>query len=161
MDYNIEIKTDPKGDNIFHPKPDEFAELLIKTLDEYLPMNRVVIQSFDFRVLKYLHQKYPELRLAALVENKKSIDTNLTDLGFIPDIYSPAFQLLDVEKVKYLHTKKPSAPRNGNGNGEKNGKVPMIRVIPWTVNEVKDMKALKQMGVDGIITDYPNRFHNK
>lgn len=32
-----------------------------------------------------------------------------------------------------------------------------IKVIPWTVNEVGDMKKLMEMGVDGIITDYPNR----
>ena len=32
-----------------------------------------------------------------------------------------------------------------------------IQVIPWTVNEVQDMKDLIKMGVDGIITDYPNR----
>ena len=146
VDYNIEIKSDPKGDNVFHPTPKEFSDLVIKMLNEQLPMRRVVIQSFDFRVLQYIHENYPTLRLAALVENTKSIDANLKALGFIPEIYSPAYQLLNVDRVKYLHTKKPSS-----NNGKK------LRVIPWTVNEIKDMKALKKMGVDGIITDYPNR----
>jgi len=147
VDYNIEIKSEPKGDNLFHPTPEEFSELVIKTLEDYLPMQRVIIQSFDFRVLRYIHEKHPEIRLAALVENTKSIDANLKDLGFIPDVYSPEFILLNAEKVKYLKSKKPASSKNGK----------RLHVIPWTVNEIKDMKALKAMGVDGIITDYPNR----
>lgn len=147
VDYNIEIKSDPRGDNVYHPNPQEFSELVISTLSEYLPMERVVIQSFDFRVLQYIHQQYPKIKLAALVENNKSIDANLKELGFIPQIYSPDWKLLNADRVKYLHTKKVDTVKNGK----------KLRVIPWTVNQLKDMKALKKMGVDGIITDYPDR----
>lgn len=147
VDYNIEIKTDPRGDNVYHPTPQEFSDLVIHTLDEFLPLQRIIIQSFDFRVLQYIHKKYPTIKLAALVENKKSIEANLKELGFIPDIYSPDWSLLNAERVKLLHAKKPDSLKNGK----------KLRVIPWTVNQVKDMKALKKMGVDGIITDYPNR----
>jgi glycerophosphoryl diester phosphodiesterase len=138
VDYNVEIKSSPDGDLKFHPSVEEFSDLVYTLLDEYLPMERVVIQSFDFRVLQYFHQKYPEVRLAALVENLKSVDANLKDLGFRPSIYSPYYKLLNKEKIQYLHRMK-------------------IRVIPWTVNETADMLALKGMGVDGFITDYPDR----
>jgi len=138
VDYNIEIKSDEDGDNKFHPSPEEFSDLVYDFLDQYLPWDRIVIQSFDFRVLKYWHEKHPEVRLAALVENLKSIDHNLEALGFNPAIYSPYYKLLSREKVEQLHHKK-------------------IRVIPWTVNEIKDMLSLKGMGVDGFITDYPDR----
>lgn len=138
VDYNIEIKSTKDGDNKFHPGVEEFSDLVYTLLDEYIPLERVVIQSFDFRVLKYWHKKYPEVRLAALVENVKSIDSNLEALGFRPSIYSPYFKLLNKEKVNYLHKLK-------------------IRVIPWTVNEESDMLAFKGMGVDGFITDYPDR----
>ncbi len=138
VDYNIEIKSDEDGDNKFHPSPEEFSDLVYDFLDQYLPWDRIVIQSFDFRVLKYWHEKHPDVRLAALVENLKSIDHNLGELGFTPSIYSPNYKLLSREKVEYLHHKK-------------------IRVIPWTVNEIKDMLSLKGMGVDGFITDYPDR----
>jgi glycerophosphoryl diester phosphodiesterase len=138
VDYNIEIKSSPEGDNKFHPRVEEYSDLVYNLLDEYLPMERVVIQSFDFRVLKYWHQKYPEVRLAALVENLKSIDSNLKALGFKPSIYSPYYKLLNKEKVEYLHRQK-------------------IRVIPWTVNEISEMLSFKGMGVDGFITDYPDR----
>lgn len=138
VDYNIEIKSGEDGDGKFHPAPAEFSDMVYQLLDEYLPLDRIVIQSFDFRVLKYWHEKYPDIRLAALVESKKSVDAHLEELGFNPAIYSPYYRNINQAKVKALH--------------EKN-----IKVIPWTVNEISEMLALKGMGVDGFITDYPNR----
>jgi len=64
VDYNIEIKSTAEGDNKFHPTPDEYSELVFNLVDQYLPLERLVIQSFDFRVLKYWHQHHPEVRLA-------------------------------------------------------------------------------------------------
>lgn len=138
VDYNIEIKSLPAGDDKFHPKPEVFSDLVFNLLDQYLPLDRVVIQSFDFRVLRYWHEKYPQVRVSALVENKKSVEENLSELGFTPSIYSPYYKLLTKDDVKYLHDKK-------------------VRVIPWTVNEPSEMLALKGMNVDGFITDYPDR----
>jgi glycerophosphoryl diester phosphodiesterase len=137
VDYNIEIKSEPQGDNRFHPKPAEFSDLVFNLIDQYLPWDRVVIQSFDFRVLKYWHEKHPEVRLAALVENLNTIDENLKALGFTPSIYSPEFTLLSKGEIRRCHDLK-------------------MRVIPWTVNDKKEMEELKAWGVDGIITDYPD-----
>src|SRR5690606_28163258 len=138
VDYNIEIKSSPDGDGQYHPGPEEFSDLVYDLLDQYLPMERVVIQSFDFRVLKYWHKKYPHVRLAALVENTRSTEANLRSLGFSPAIYSPYYKLLSRQRIDYLHQRK-------------------IRVIPWTVNELDDIRRLKSWNVDGVITDYPNR----
>ena len=138
VDYNIEIKSMPEGDNKFHPKPAEFSDMVYNLIDQYLPWDRVVIQSFDFRVLKYWHEKYPTVRLAALVENLHTIDENIKELGFTPSVYSPDYKLLDKDEVKRCHQLK-------------------MRVIPWTVNDPVEMMALKGMNVDGFITDYPNR----
>ncbi len=137
VDYNIEIKSQPSGDKVYHPGPEEFSDLVYQLIDQYLPWERVVIQSFDFRVLKYWNKKYPDVRLAALVENMKSIDTNLANLGFKPDIYSPYYKMLSQKKVADLKTRG-------------------IRVIPWTVNDTAQMKKFVDWKVDGIITDYPN-----
>lgn len=138
VDYNIEIKSLPEGDNKFHPKPEVFSDLVFNLIDQYLPLDRVVIQSFDFRVLKYWHVKYPAVRLSALVENKDTVDENLAELGFTPSVYSPDFKLVTKGMVTELHNKN-------------------MRVIPWTVNEPGDMLSLKGMNVDGFITDYPDR----
>lgn len=139
VDYNIEIKSVRGEEGKYQPSPEEFSEKVFEIINQYLPWERVVIQSFDFRVLKYWHKKYPHVRLAALVENKKSVETNLKELGFSPSIYSPDFTLLTSQAIIAELKKKK------------------IRVIPWTVNEPADMKRLKAWGVDGIITDYPNR----
>jgi glycerophosphoryl diester phosphodiesterase len=137
--YNIEIKSHPEGDGIYHPKPEEFAVLLRKTLEGRLPSERVQIQSFDFRALQAWKRLYPSWgALVMLVENGKSLEENLKNLGFIPEVYSPYFQQLDAETVALAQKKG-------------------MKVIPWTVNETKDMEQLLQWGVDGIITDYPDR----
>ena len=137
-DYNLEIKTSPAGDSKFHPTPEVFSDLVYNLVDQYLPLERVVIQSFDFRVLRYWHKKYPDIRLSALIENTKSVEANLRALGFHPSVYSLNYKLLTKAKVDYL--KKLN-----------------IRVIPWTVNETDDMKRMLEWKVDGFITDYPDR----
>ncbi len=150
VDYNIEIKSRADGDHSYHPAPEEFSDLVYNLIDDYLPWERVVIQSFDFRVLKYFNKKYPHVRLAVLIENTKSPEKNLQELGFTPSVYSPYFKGLKKDHIDYLHTVTVSKPPNVSAPRK-------VRVIPWTVNEVEDMKKLKAMGVDGLITDYPNR----
>ena len=135
--YNIEIKSLPEGDHLFHPQPIEFVKLVMDVLQKETDMNRVNLQNFDFRVLKELHQHYPEVELAALVY-QGTVDSALDDLGFVPEIFSPYFPMLNKQMLK-------SAQQKG------------MKVIPWTVNEPKDMKQLLEMGVDGLITDYPDR----
>lgn len=138
VDYNIEIKASPDGDNKFHPDPGRYSDLVFRVLNDYVPLKRVVIQSFDPRVLRYWHEKYPAVRLSLLVDNLRSPDANFNTLGFTPQIYSPHYRLLTKARVDQLR-------RQG------------IRVIPYTVNEIDDMKRLKEWGVSGIITDYPDR----
>ncbi|MBM3177373.1 MAG: glycerophosphodiester phosphodiesterase [Bacteroidetes bacterium] len=146
VDYNLEIKSAPEGDGIFHPDPTAFSDLVVKMVDEYLPLERILIQSFDFRVLKYLHERYPQVRLAALTDSKKPLNDLLAELGFVPDVWSPNYRQLKREDVKKLHQLKPDSRPTKK-----------VRVIPWTVNETNEMLSLKGMGIDGLITDYPDR----
>lgn len=137
INYNIEIKSTPEGDFIYHPTPEVFADLLIRTIKKRIPAKRLTIQSFDFRVLRYIHKTYPEYELAALVY-KDNVKINLDALGFIPNSYSPEHTMLTREIVTELHAKG-------------------MKVIPWTINETSRMKTVLSWGVDGIITDYPDR----
>lgn len=138
VDYNIELKSEARGDGKLQPKPAEFSKMVHDLLDQYLPMNRIVIQSFDFRILKVWHAQYPDIRLSALVENKRSLTSNLKALGFTPSVYSPYYKKVTPEMVAKC--------RKLN-----------MRLIPWTVNDEREMLALKGLGVDGFITDYPDR----
>jgi len=135
--YNIEIKSMPEGDGLYHPDPKDFSEMVIALLAKKLTPDRFNIQSFDFRVLQYIHQHHPGITLAMLVENANNPDEQLKTLGFQPPIYSPFFPALTKEKVDKLQQKG-------------------MKVIPWTVNTAEQMEKLLEMGVDGIITDYPN-----
>jgi len=135
--YNIEIKSSPDGDGIYHPEVAEFSEKVIKVVGETVGWERVNIQSFDFRVLKYIHKTYPKVTLAMLVENSKSYEADLSELGFQPEIYSPYYKDLTLEAITCLKNKG-------------------MKVIPWTINTMEQMEKLLEMGVDGIITDYPN-----
>jgi glycerophosphoryl diester phosphodiesterase len=135
--YNIEIKSSPDGDGIYHPAPKDFSDLVYRLIDEKLDWSRVNIQSFDFRVLQYMHQVYPQVTLAMLVETASKPAEQLEELGFEPQIYSPYFVALTKETVGEFHKKG-------------------MKIIPWTVNTAAQMEKLLEMGVDGIITDYPN-----
>ncbi len=141
--YNIETKTLPETDNKFHPAPAVFVELLMTEIKNNQMEDYVIIQSFDFRTLQYLHQHYPHIKTAMLIEanNKNSFRKQLKDLGFTPDIYSPEFTLVTNDLIKNCHELK-------------------IKIIPWTVNDKKKIEELKTMGVDGIISDYPNLFND-
>ncbi len=138
VNYNIEIKSSPSGDDQFHPSFDVFSDIVHGLLKEKLPTFRYTIQSFDFRVLKYFNQSYPEVSLVALIENRRGIEAILEELGFIPEVYSPNHLLLSKNGVDECHEKG-------------------MKVVPWTVNDRKRMEKLVEWGVDGIITDYPDR----
>lgn len=136
--YNIELKAKPEWDKLNTPAPDEFCALVLALLDEAQVSNRVSIQSFDIRILREMRKQAPLLKLVYLVENTDGLENDLKMLGFTPHVYSPYFLLVTPELLA-------AAKEKG------------MQVIPWTVNEPEAMITLIQMGVDGIITDYPNR----
>jgi glycerophosphoryl diester phosphodiesterase len=137
--FNIETKCMPATDGIYHPEPGEFVELLMRVIKQYDMEEYVIIQSFDFRSLQYLHLHYPKIKTAMLIEadDKGTFETQLKDLGFVPSIYSPAFELVNKALVEKCHAQH-------------------IGLIPWTVNDKKKIAELKLLGVDGLISDYPD-----
>lgn len=138
VNYNIETKCSPDGDDKFHPKPDVFAALVMDVIKKKKVAERVTIQSFDPRTLQVIHKTDPKQVLAFLVMNKDNLTDNLQKLGFTPAIYSPYYLMVTSGLVKEAHEKK-------------------IKVLPWTVNEPAEMEKMMSLEVDGIITDYPDR----
>jgi glycerophosphoryl diester phosphodiesterase len=139
--WNIETKSKPEWDNSYHPAPGEFVEKLVAVIRGKGMEQHTILQSFDFRTLQYLHQRYPSIRTAMLIEDydKRTLEEQLQSLGFTPTVYSPHHSLVTKEVVKSCHRKG-------------------VKVIPWTVNEREEMEKLVALGVDGIITDYPDLF---
>lgn len=141
VSYNIETKSEPSRDEIFHPRPEEFTKLVLEVIEENGLENRVMIQSFDPRTLQFAKRLAPDIRLVLLVEGEESPEARLEELGFVPDIYSPEYVLV-TDSLRAWTSEKG------------------MKLIPWTVNEPVDMKRMIGIGVDGIITDFPDRLKN-
>lgn len=139
--YNIETKSDPDQYGIMYPYPETFARLLYEELnilnEDYDLLDRVIIQSFDPATLIEFRKLNQDIKLAMLVSDERSIDDYVSALGFVPEIWSPNYRLLTSDIVTEAHNKG-------------------MEVIPWTVNTVDEIRKLLDMGVDGIITDYPD-----
>ena len=141
--YNIETKTKAETDNVFHPAPDVFVDELMKVIAGKKIIGKVIIQSFDVRTLQYLHTKYSNITTSLLIEPKEmiSVSKKIRQLGFVPDIVSPEYHMVNNQMIADLHKRS-------------------VKVIPWTVNDKKTISQLTEMGVDGIISDYPDLFRN-
>ena len=138
--YNIEVKARPDQDGVFQPVPSELIDLVMEVVKSKDIGNRYYVQSFDIRQIQEVHNRYPGVATGFLTGNKElSLEENLKNIGFTPDIYSPQYQLATKELIEKCHQQG-------------------MKFVPWTVNTLEDMKELKSMGVDGIITDYPNLF---
>lgn len=139
--YNIETKSEPEYYGIYVPQPAEFAKLLFDELteldSEFDILDRVTVQSFDPSTLIEFRKLDSEVSQAMLVFENKPVQAFIDTLGYTPEIWSPNYNLLSAETVQDLHNRN-------------------MKVIPWTVNTVNEMRVLLQMGVDGIITDYPD-----
>lgn len=136
--WNLEIKSKPDWDGVRTPPIDSFAQLVVREIERLGLKGQCNVQSFDVRPLQIIHQISPDQTLALLTENLWGVDANLKSLGFTPNIYSPYYQLLSEKTIRICREKG-------------------MKIIPWTVNDPADMQKLIRLGVDGIITDYPNR----
>ena len=135
--YSIETKTIKNGDNEFHPEPAEFITLIMDVVNAKKISKRVIIESFDRRTLQYLHEKYPKIQTSLLIDDKEPFEDYIEKLGFKPTIYSPYAVLVGKGLVDRCHEMG-------------------IKIIPWTVNTTKELKYFMSLGVDGVITDFPN-----
>ena len=140
--FNIEIKSQPDFDEIRTPSVKTFAQLVFEEIKHLNIKKLACVQSFDPRALKAIHALDKQLTTAFLIENTDGLRGNLGKLPFKPRIYSPYFALMSKSTVDSCHAKG-------------------IKIIPWTVNDTTDMRRLIGLGVDGIITDYPDRMLNK
>ncbi|MEO9005375.1 MAG: glycerophosphodiester phosphodiesterase family protein, partial [Ginsengibacter sp.] len=121
--YNIEIKSSPKADGKNYSTLEEYVDEAMKIIIDKGIEPRTMIQSFDVRALKLVHEKYPDVKISFLVgpANKKTVQGYIDELGFKPDIFSPEYSLVTSELCKEFH--------------EQN-----VLVIPWTPNTVEEIQ---------------------
>ena len=136
--------------------PQEFVDVLLKVIREAGMAQRVRIISFDWRTLQLVQKQQPGMETVCItVETRNGSNARhpvmtggllWRDFASIAHmvkasggkVWSPNFESIDAAKVK-------AAQQLG------------LKVIPWTINEAADMDRLIGWGVDGIISDYPDR----
>jgi glycerophosphoryl diester phosphodiesterase len=117
-------------------EPEAFARALVAEVRRAGVAQRTTIQSFDFRTLKFVEREAPEIATSYLTSGKNSDVEKVHAAG--AKVWSPDFQDLNAAIVRRAHELG-------------------MRVIVWTVNEPADVRRVIEMGVDGIISDYPDR----
>jgi glycerophosphoryl diester phosphodiesterase len=159
--FNVETKIDP-GRPELTPPPAVFVKAVLDVVRSAKGTDRTMVQSFDWRTLRLVQEAAPgietvcltteELGGGQLERGKPGASAWLGGLdadehgGSAPRlaaaakcrVWSPRFRDLSAESLAEAH-------RLG------------LRVVPWTANETADMKALIELGVDGIISDRPDR----
>jgi glycerophosphoryl diester phosphodiesterase len=136
--YNIEIKSNPKFDGVYQPDAAVIVKSVMDIVNAKNIGSRYYLQSFDKRQIQEVKKSYPDVLTAYLVDSKTmSVDEQLKDLGYTPEIYSPYYKLVSAETVADCKKHK-------------------MKLVPWTVNTRAEIESLIALGVNGIITDYPD-----
>ena len=133
--FNIELKVLPShADETLPPEP--FAHAVIAEVRKNGMPRRSTIQSFDFRAVKAVEHEAPEIATAYLTDESRSDVATVRAEG--SKTWSPDYRALTRRALEEAH---------------KAG----MRVVVWTVNEPRDITRMIEWGVDGIISDYPDR----
>jgi glycerophosphoryl diester phosphodiesterase len=153
--YNIETKVAADRPGV-SADPEEFVDAVLAAVRSAGRLDRVEIESFDWRTLPIVHQAEPSIPLVALwneetwapgspwlagVEPAVVGDPMVGAMMVGASILSPRYVLVDRAFVERAHALG-------------------LEVIPWTVNNVDAMRQLIADGVDGLITDYPTLARN-
>lgn len=153
--FNIETKLSPLAPELT-PAPEEFVRALLAVIDAQGLRGRVSLQSFDWRTLRAAQRLAPEVPTVALSAQQSWLDNvadprwtdglALADAGSVPKlvkvagaaVWSPYFGDLTAESLAQARTLG-------------------LKVVVWTVNDPAAIERLLALGVDGIISDRPDR----
>ncbi|MCQ6272905.1 glycerophosphodiester phosphodiesterase [Pseudarthrobacter sp. R1] len=172
--FNIETKVEAGAPEQTAPR-EQFVDVAIREIKAANMQHRVSIQSFDWGALRLVQEREPGMRTVALT-NKDFLQAGqpgaspwlggIDSDDFGGDLVDAAASL-GVDAISPVH----GTPQNGTVTDP--GYTPYVttdmvnrahakglQVIPWTVNDQATMRALMDTGVDGIITDYPDRLRD-
>lgn len=122
--------------------PDKYPgieeELLNEILKKEIDIERIIIQSFDKNSVKKVRELNKEIKLGVLISKRHRLIRNdtLQKISEYAQYLNPNYKLLTKRFVKNIHT-----------HG--------LKILPYTVNDHHNFERMMELGVDGIITDYP------
>jgi glycerophosphoryl diester phosphodiesterase len=154
--FNVELKLSPDEPSLT-PSAEPFVKAVLAVIQEHGLARRVTLQSFDWRILAEARRQAPDISRSALTARLRSID-NLSDGrwtagltlsehgGSVPRlVHASGAQVWS----PYFGELTPALLREARSLG--------LKVVPWTVNDPAQIDTLLGWGVDGIISDFPDR----
>ncbi len=134
---NLELKSDPRH-AAYTPQPDEYVALVLRKLEQLQLAEHVVLQSFDWRLLRLIKQRRADLKVG-FTQSQPCQPADLKRIkNYGGDVLCCDHQTLN--KTRLQHARALG-----------------LEVYAWTVNEQPDIARMAKLGVDAIITDYPER----
>jgi glycerophosphoryl diester phosphodiesterase len=159
--FNIETKIRPDRPDET-ADPETFVRLLLQLIDQYELAPRVTIQSFDWRTLKLVQAQAPHIPTVYLTVQLPSFNNlvnpggpswtaglSLEAAGSVPKLVKQAGGAV---WSPYYRELTPEAVKEARALG--------LKVVPWTINDPKEMRRLHAMKLDGMITDRPDLLLN-
>lgn len=164
---SVEAKSTPYPVSPDNPSPKEWVEAFYRLVVKHGMQDRVMLQSFDWRVLQEMKKVDPRIATVALTANQPSWrlegeegdyqwrDADGTapwmagrNLGALDEDPVLAAAAIDADVYSAYHAEiTPEVIARAHSLG--------LRVVPYTVNDPDEMRTLIEMGVDGLITDRP------
>jgi glycerophosphoryl diester phosphodiesterase len=134
--FDIEIKFDPS-------KPaesvgrEEFVRTVVDEINALGIADRTMVQAFDWLTLVEVNRLEPQWPLVALTSTDDYPPSLAAGVPGV-EVYAPKETIVTKAMVAQAH-------ESG------------LRVIPWTVDDPSRMEVMVALGVDGLITNYPDR----
>jgi glycerophosphoryl diester phosphodiesterase len=170
-DVRFNIETKVEGENRSDSAtPEEFVDVILAAVTAADKLDRVAIQSFDWRTLPLVHQAQPSIPLVALWDETTwtakspwlgSVDydavggdviagaTTIDGVTILSPGYVNPYPDGPIPPAGYTLVANEDFVNRAHDAG--------LTVIPWTINDPDVMNAQIDAGADGIITDYPTK----
>ena len=159
--FNIETKITPTS-GADTPDPATFVRMVVAAVKAANMTDRVTVQSFDWRTLVEVKRLAPEIETSCITMQTKDNDTVSEPEGAASPWHA-GLKLRDHDGSLPKLVKAAGCSvwsmfwRNLTAKDLADAHALGLKVLPWTVNDRSEMRKLIDLGVDGVITDYPDR----
>lgn len=154
--FNIETKLTPTAPELA-PPAEVFARAVVETVRRHGLAARTTVQSFDWRTLREVQRLAPEIETVALTVRQSWLD-NLSDARWTAGL-ALAAQGGSVPRLVHAAGARVWSPFHAELDAAalREARALGLRVVPWTVNDPAAIERMLDLGVDGLITDHPER----
>lgn len=120
----------------------ECADKVVELIEHFVSEKKweytdFIVSSFDWNALQQVHFLNDNIQIGVLTSTDVSLAFAFAKFIKAYSVH-PYYHLLTVENVAQMQSKN-------------------FKVYPWTINEPEDIIFVQSLGVDGIITDFPDR----